>query len=138
MDYKEKYEQALGRARAFSQRWQGIEATDSELALQELKEIFPELKESEDERIRKEIIRIVDIWTNSCPTVNGIPVETLLAWLEKAEQKPTWSKEDEIGFKDTLWAIEQARTTAKDENDMGNLWYAEKWLKSLKERMKSK
>lgn len=45
--------------------------------------IFPELKESENERIRKEIIRIVDIWTNSCPTVNGIPAETLLAWLEK-------------------------------------------------------
>jgi hypothetical protein len=44
---------------------------------------FPELKESEDERIRKEIIRIVDIWTNSSPTVNGIPAETLLAWLEK-------------------------------------------------------
>ena len=44
---------------------------------------FPELKESEDEKIRKEIIRIVKIWTNSVPTVNGIPVETLLAWLEK-------------------------------------------------------
>lgn len=25
---------------------------------------------------------------------------------------------------------------AKDENDVGNLWYAERWLKSIKERMK--
>lgn len=50
-------------------------------------------------------------------------------------QKPAWSEEDEIGHADALWAIEQARTIAKDENDMGNLWYAEKWLKSLKDRV---
>ena len=46
-----------------------------------------------------------------------------------------WSKEDEAGLSDTLWAIQQARAIAKDENDMGNLWYAEKWLKSLKDRV---
>ena len=49
------------------------------------------------------------------------------------EQKPVeWSEEDETGLRDALWAIEQARTIAKDENDMGNLWYAENWLKSLR------
>ena len=48
-------------------------------------------------------------------------------------QKPAeWSEEDEIALGDALWAIRQATTIAKDENDMGNLWYAEKWLKSLK------
>ena len=52
-----------------------------------------------------------------------------------SKQKSTWSEEDEIGFNDTFWAIQQARTIAKDENDMGNLWYAEDWLKSLKERL---
>ena len=46
--------------------------------------------------------------------------------------KSVWSEEDEIGLGDALWAIKQARTIAKDENDMGNLWYAEKWLKSLR------
>lgn len=50
------------------------------------------------------------------------------------EQKPAWSEEDENGLGDALWAIQQARTIAKDENDMGNLWYAENWIKSLKER----
>ena len=56
--------------------------------------------------------------------------------LEKqGEHKPAWSEEDENGLGDTLWAIKQARTIAKDENDMGNLWYAERWLKSLKERV---
>ena len=51
------------------------------------------------------------------------------------EQNPAWSEEDEVNFHDVMWAIEQARTIAKDENDMGNLWYAERWLKSIKERV---
>lgn len=50
-------------------------------------------------------------------------------------QKPAeWSDEDEAGLSDALWAIQQARAIAKDENDMGNLWYAENWLKHLKDR----
>lgn len=52
-------------------------------------------------------------------------------------KKLAWNAEDEVGLGDTLWALEQARTIAKDENDMGNLWYAEGWLKSLKERAQS-
>ena len=53
----------------------------------------------------------------------------------KPQQKQEWSEEDEIGLSDTLWAIQQARAIAKDENDMGNLWYAENWLKDLKDRV---
>lgn len=52
------------------------------------------------------------------------------------EQKPAWCEEDENGLNDALWAIQKARTIAKDENDMGNLWCAENWLKSIKEWMK--
>ena len=55
---------------------------------------------------------------------------------KQGEQKRIWGKEDEIGLSDALWAIKQARTIAKDENDMGNIWYAERWLKLLKKRMK--
>jgi len=54
------------------------------------------------------------------------------------QPKHAWSEEDEIGFRDAMWAIEQARTIAKDENDMGNLWYAERWLKSLKNKVQPK
>lgn len=56
-------------------------------------------------------------------------------YMDSYGQKPDWSEEDEIGFGDALWAIGLARTITKDENDMGNLWYAEKWLKSLKDRI---
>lgn len=55
--------------------------------------------------------------------------------IDTVQNKSIWSEEDEIGFNDVLWAIEQARTVAKDEDDMGDLWYAEKWLKSIKERV---
>ena len=51
------------------------------------------------------------------------------------QPKQEWSEEDEIGLSDALWCCEQATSIAKDENDMGNAWYAERWLKSLKERL---
>ena len=51
------------------------------------------------------------------------------------EQKPAeWSEEDEIALGDLMWCIKQARESAKDENDMGNIWFAEKWLQN---RLKS-
>ena len=52
--------------------------------------------------------------------------------LKKIEQKSAWSEEDETALQDTLWCIGQARKQAKDENDMGTCWFAERWLKSLK------
>ena len=63
-----------------------IENTDNVIAKDAILALHPELAESENERIRKEIVRIVDIWTNSSPVVNGIPRETLLAYLEKQKE----------------------------------------------------
>ena len=57
---------------------------------------------------------------------------------KQGEKNPAWSEEDEVGLGDALLAIKQARTVAKDENDMGNLWYAERWLKSLKGKVQPK
>lgn len=45
------------------------------------------------------------------------------------QSKQEWSEEDETAFSDLMWCIEQARKSAKDENDMGNIWFAENWLK---------
>ena len=55
--------------------------------------------------------------------------------LKKIEQNTAWSEEDEVGLANAMWSIKQAITIAKDENDMGNLWYAERWLNSLKDRV---
>ena len=45
-----RYDEALEKARLFYKRWDGISASDSNLVIAEVKEIFPELKESEEEQ----------------------------------------------------------------------------------------
>lgn len=93
--------------------------------------VFPELKESEDEKVREEIISFIKDNTLTY-TENGAKSQIRwVAWLEKQKDKE-WSEEDEKGRGDALWCCKQAASIAKDENDMGNCWYAEKWLKSLR------
>ena len=49
------------------------------------------------------------------------------------EQKPAeWSEEDEDCVSDVLWCIDQAMKIAKNENDMGTCWSAERFIKSLR------
>jgi hypothetical protein len=65
-DYKEKYEHALERAKKL------IALPDDKAMLEE---IFPELKESEDENIRKELIEFevkeVDLNAEKCEYLNN-------------------------------------------------------------------
>jgi len=53
--------------------------------------IFPELKENEDEKIRKELIRAFKS-LNTIKVWNGIERTDILAWLEK--QGETFTKKD--------------------------------------------
>lgn len=70
-----------------------------------------------------------------CNKYNQMVTDLIMSDDDNGEQKPAWSEEDEAGLGDALWAIEQARTIAKDENDMGNLWYAERWLNSFRNKV---
>ena len=128
--------------------------------------IIVEKKESEDERIRKEIMDFI-YWAIDRGSITNEQRErsdSWLAYLEKQkEQKPVeypekgngywfgfnegkgsvldhpeeyglikpagWSEEDETALSDLMWCIEQARKSAKNENDMGNIWFAENWVK---------
>ena len=59
---------------------------------------FPELKESEDEIIRKELIRLFNdtVWNDSSFRFYDLDKEKVIAWLEKQDkQKLTWIEEDE-------------------------------------------
>lgn len=64
---------------------------------QTLEYLFPELKESKDEReIRKALIHLISEQDGFLTAINGISVKDILAWLEKqGEQKPIWHNEDE-------------------------------------------
>ena len=75
MDYKEKVIALLNSQELSNEQKEKLES------------IFPELKESEDERIRKEIIEYIKIGTYH---------KDWVAWLEKqGEQKPEWTTVDE-------------------------------------------
>ena len=143
MDYEKKYKEA--------QKW--IESIYSELSHEqqmEAKAFFPELKESEDERIRKAIKEAVEYyWSDDTQARTDI-----FAWLEKQEGceyikkdwlehiKQSWYKEGFIdgkysGGTSKEWTINDAATlkelidflengTAKLQHDLTK--YAN-WLK---------
>ena len=78
MDYKKMYEEALKRAKGFK----SAECKDV------AEYIFPELKESEDERTRKAILNyFTKCWGNCKDDVCGIHVEDAIDWLEKQGDK---------------------------------------------------
>lgn len=90
MNYKQKYNDALERAKGFK--------TDACKDVAEY--IFPELCESEDERIRKGLIKglsaMRDIHKHQTFSDDAIDINDAISWLEKqGEQKSAWSEEDE-------------------------------------------
>lgn len=97
-----------------------------------LEHIFPELAESEDEKIRKTIIRFFkDQYSNEAEMYDGsVTVGDVIAWLEK--QKPFTDEEYNQGKEGVLWCLKKAKERAKDENEMGTVWIAEKWLEKQK------
>ena len=81
MNYEKKYKEALEIARKINSG-EGVPAPDGWTICEV---IFPELKESEDEKIRKTIIRFfVDNYPNETEMYDGtVTVGDVIAWLEK-------------------------------------------------------
>lgn len=88
-DYKKKYEDALERAKVINPG-----TADYEVALK----IFPELKESKDERIRKELIE----YLNERKVVERLTdtrvKEEWISWLEKQGASVKLSEEEQNSF----------------------------------------
>ena len=83
MNYEERYNQALERAKSVK---------DNDITLTTYKAvsefIFPELRESEDERIRKAILKMIIDMDGGYPFEKyGIIKKKALAWLEKQGEK---------------------------------------------------
>lgn len=147
MDYEKKYKEALERARQFSEH--PLQEDSSNI----VEYIFPELQESKDERIRKEIIETFkNLGDGKIPV--DINYADIFTWLEKQEGceyikkdwlehiKQSWYKEGFIdgkysGGTSKEWTINDAATlkelidflengTAKLQHDLTK--YAN-WLK---------
>ena len=100
-----------------------------------LESLFPELKESEDERIRKNLIGYIKGISKN--EVCEETKDSWIAWLEKqGEQKPDWSEKDEKIAKTIINEFEQcsewccANGLTKEDCIV--------WLKSLKPQNKWK
>ena len=89
MDYKEKLKEALNS-----------DNTDYEV-VRWIEQNFPELKESEDEKIRKDIIVLVKDWWDRVNKDNISTKEQMLAWLEKQCEHANFLSKIQVGDKVT-------------------------------------
>ena len=98
MNYEQKYKEALKRAKKFK------ETCDSAGIISWCEYIFPELKESEGEKIRKQIISFLKEF--ECDHYRSLDFSSWIAWLEKqGEQKPADKVESK--FKVGDWIIQE-------------------------------
>ena len=117
MNYEKKYKEALERARKLEENSNGM------ILKKWLWNIFPELKESGDEKVRKEIIRFIRMEVE-----DEIVGNKWLAWLEKQKGNiggisPNWSEEDEKNLRRAIRATKVVYPVAAD------------WLQSLQDRV---
>ena len=98
-------------------------------------DIVPELKESEDERIRQRIIHALhgDVLEMS-------EIKEAIAWLEKkCENRPAWSEDDEERIKNILSVLDVQVCWDGATGEKKNPYQKEiDWLKSLKSRVQPK
>ena len=90
MDYKEKYEQGLECLEEILSS--GQEKIKMTLLKERLLPFFPELKESEDERIRKALITFFQRFPYDSIEQAGTNAKEAIAWLEK--QGESYTKKD--------------------------------------------
>lgn len=98
-----------------------------------LEQIFPELKESEDEKIRKELLehcknqaKLYIQTGNKCPQI-----QSWIAWLEKQGKEPVWTDNDRTMTFTLLRDVEQM-TYISNEGKNERL----EWLNTLEDKFK--
>jgi len=104
MDYEKKYKEALERAKGM---W------EQGMMPERIEYIFPELKESEDERIRKEIIFFFEQEIPQCSIEEHKEyMRKWISWLEKQGEKANIHQdtEDDLRRQSTIQVLEYARS----------------------------
>ena len=100
MDYEKMYKAVLETAK----QWVKDGCSDKERICLEC--VFPELRESEDERIRKEMIEFLNQYKED--GLRGVDITPWISYLDKQkEQKPAeWSERDESIIEGACNALE--------------------------------
>lgn len=157
-NYEKKYKEALERARALNEG-----KTTGAFGETVCEYIFPELKESEDEKIRKDLIRFIKNWKDpnnigrphDFPTLtrNVEQCDRYIAWLEKQKEFVSADFDDVWKTADCDELTAPLEKYSKDAiKEMCHAWYDKgielerknwlereiDWLKSLKDRIQHK
>lgn len=98
-----------------------------------LENIFPELKWSDDDRIKKWLIAQLEIKLGNDTTLDNMILKAI-AYIEKQdEQKPIeWNEEDERKVKDIIYFLNSAKKHYASDVELNDCI---KWLWSLIQRM---
>jgi hypothetical protein len=121
---------------------------------QTLEYLFPDLKESEDEKIRKDIIFYIKAIANNenISPDSKKECKTWIAWLEKQGRekpqrmisaeakeamydKPAWNEKDEKEYKYVLKFVDNILNNCGNKKDYEHCKRCYDWLKSLKQRI---
>ena len=163
MDYEE-YKKKLEKVKEVVETLNEVnDSTIARVTSLKLQNIFPEVCESEDERIRtglingfKECLKISQYPKNAQKYWHNIKIEDILAWLEKQADKDKLIKElGKYKVKYTQDVLsqqleKQSEWSEEDEKNLNDLdvilfeyknmpkenyWHIINWVKSLKQRM---
>ena len=107
MNYEQKYKEALERARNM--------LSYKEVRQEDMEYLFPELKESEDEKIRKALIALLKSDFETDTTIYDISVSEIIDWLEKQPVNNKWKpSKDEM---DALYGLAYITNKIDDKKD---------------------
>ena len=128
MDYEKKYNEALERARRVYRNYKNLFPKYS--YSEDIENIFPELRESEDERIRKVIFNLLlgmreEIFTSQDDIVTK---EKALAYLEK-------QKEQKLAPDDLQKSFEAGQKSIVDNPEQYGLCKKAEWSKEDEEKI---
>lgn len=104
MNYEERYKQAIEAAKKELHCCGSLNCD----AARQIFRFFPELRESEDERIRSFLIDFIKACRWAEKEDQGWPSkEECIAWLEKQGEQPSWSEEDDIRLNNLIGFIQK-------------------------------
>lgn len=122
------YDEAIEKARSLHDNYCAISMLID--IKEELEHIFPELAESEDEKVKKEIANI--IMQSTCNTEKEFHRKReLVDWLEKQGQKPAWGEEDEEMYQNIHECLKNGWKKLPTD-----LLKYESWFESIKQRIR--
>lgn len=90
---------------------------------EDLQDIFPELKESKDERIRNQIINFIEEYGNP---IHCEWQKDWIAWLKKQAPKPKWSDDDEQYLLVCKNALRKYQVSDKWDAEIISKWLEDK------------